>query len=481
MALSQIQLNWELSHTVFNSLKALSDLIKNCGKDDASGQAVLALEQLGASMLVRDSLIGDCYDLLRKQNYTFLESLQVFVGLPGDGLVQELRKSTGCIACVLLIAGCRGSYSDLEIANLLFQAMAVRGVLRKVPTSPAQLAQVVHVTSGYCHALSPAGIFQELSAKVARFAANAVPARRKGFKQLGNHLDVAQVAEILVAIFNGIQDEEVPRITLSGSLNALWIASFLLWILPVEVAIYMDGELLQGTAPGRLEIYFDVEVNATWKIREWRAQTEIASIISTKSGTFDVLRERSLSSYPIGSTKDIMVMQSFLSNIEADYVGHLAASLIDIGKQAAALSPTSLSRSAMGQNTVRITKLADLYQRDFALAGGIILKRFGWIVDEAFLANRDMLKDLLEPWINFDLPHKTQADLEKRDNILQDAADHRSISALLRNILEESWFGQAIKHTTFRTVISYSVHLACDVLASSCCNKFSGSNELPTI
>ena len=92
MAGKAIQAQWELSHTVFKTVGMLWDLIRAAGQDNVQSQAVIALETLGAGILVSPVRISEGYEALQQNNAQVFERLGISIGLNGGGIVRLLRK-----------------------------------------------------------------------------------------------------------------------------------------------------------------------------------------------------------------------------------------------------------------------------------------------------------------------------------------------------------------------------------------------------
>lgn len=459
-----VQAQWELSHTAFKSIQALQALMVNAAKDDASGPVVLAFEQLGAAMLVRKELIAQGYDALGQGKYTFLKIVQLAVGLSGDGIAREFRKSSGCIAALVFVAGCMICYSNEDIAKIVFEIMNIEGILKRIPSSPNQLAQVVEVASGYCQNLHPTDVFHALSEALAPFVVN-------------NHQETAvdqmatiDVATIVTTVFRAIQDEDISRITLEGYVNGVWLAAFFSWILPVDVSVWVaerrqfggpmiPAKQLLGTGPAKLEIYLNYLTTTNWRIQERKAEAVLSTVIQLNQGRFQNAPKMQLQGaskmYPLKSTRHILARRFDIPTKCLDSVGYLAGSLIDLSVE---WSRLSFSNSLKGSK--RTIKLSEICQRNFLSEYRGILSHYGWEVDERFLSNQERITGLIRPsWADGD----TKVNLSFRT---KPGVAPPSIIPLLVDLLKDSWFDP--KEFNLTRIIECAVCLTCEVLLSSC-------------
>ncbi|MCJ1331864.1 hypothetical protein MMC10_008556 [Thelotrema lepadinum] len=394
-----VQPQWDLSHTSFKSLHAIRDLMLNASKDDASGQAVYALEQLGTNMLVNKELIAQGYDALGQGGFSFLKVVQLTVGLTGDGVAREFRKSRGCIACFVFITGCKICYSTSEIANIIFEALDITGVLNRIPTSPYQLTRIVDMLSGYSDIFCPVDVFQELGERMLIHVPHKNMTSKMWMEEL---MTPSDIAKIIMEVFRAVQDDEVSRITLEGSRNSIWLATFLSWILPIGVNVssippkpYTDPrnptKLILGDPAARLQFYITNDIQSDWKIQEWKAEQTLSTVIKPE-GSY--LRDPKRNHH--GSPKVLPLQSTRLSLIcawseEISYnIGNLIGSLLEISVERGQLF--FLGGPKDHKSSINFSSICQLH---FLSEYRGILKHYGWEVDDRFLADQKEMTTLI--------------------------------------------------------------------------------------
>lgn len=140
---SQLYKQWETPAALGQGLGLVDrifSLVQATSQDDVQAQAVIAFETLGAECLVSSDLIGEGIDALNGNESVRLRDTQALIGLRNDHTVAELRKSTSCIQAFLLVTALEMcGYDDTDVAEVLYQMMACKGLLKKTPVSKAQL------------------------------------------------------------------------------------------------------------------------------------------------------------------------------------------------------------------------------------------------------------------------------------------------------------------------------------------------------
>ena len=158
-SVSSVQKQWDIGQSVFLAGAAVVALLSAASQDDVQPQAILAMEALGAGLLVHQDRIGEGIDALNGGESRKLTKLNPMVGLHRGGVAREIRKSFSCVAAFVLAVACKTCFTDQEVGSIRYKMMDLRGVLRRSPVSRWQIEQFVGSVSGYGYKIMPSAIF----------------------------------------------------------------------------------------------------------------------------------------------------------------------------------------------------------------------------------------------------------------------------------------------------------------------------------
>ncbi|KAL9117416.1 MAG: hypothetical protein Q9187_006048 [Circinaria calcarea] len=372
-----IQAQWELSHTVFKTAGMLWDLIRAAGQDNVQSQAVIALETLGAGILVSPVRISEGYEALRRNNAQVFERLGISIGLNGGGIVRLLRKSTPCIAGFLFITACKPCYTDSEIGAILFELMAATGLLNKIPISPLQLGQLVGSLSGYCDKICPKELYVDIAQKVAQgIVLDEIR------NPLYHQLEKGTIASVFTRLFDALRDEEISKITLKGRQSGIWLVTALVWLLPPDdVQVILYGKTIFGGNKSRLKISLEDSTSREWEIQEWRAQEDVISVIKSAKPVNSLIRTRGMDLQPLKLVRMSIAFEWAMEEKELEATGLLAGALVTIAVEDGILGSDRRKPKHSINSTV---PLFELCQPRFLSTYGDMMAEFGWQVDDTF-------------------------------------------------------------------------------------------------
>ena len=388
-----VQAQWELSHTVFKTASMLWDLIRSSAQDNVQSQAVIALESLGAGILVSPTRISEGYEALQQNQTRVFERLSISIGLNGGGIVRLLRKSTPCIAGFLLITACKPCYTDSDIGIILFELMATTGLLNKIPISALQMGQLVSCLSGHCDEIYPKDLYVEIAEKAADGL--VLPQPRN---PLYCQLEKGAIAGLFTRVFGALRDEEISKVTLKGRQSGIWLATVFVWLLPLhDVHVILYGKMIFGGVKNRLRISLEESTSQEWEIQEWKAEKDVISIIKSPSPVSYTFRTRLMDLHPLKATRMSVAFEWNMGDKELEATGILAGSLVTIAVEDGILgsdrrklkhtqnSTFPLPDLCQPKHTENSTvPLSDLCQPKFLAAYGDIMAEFGWHVDDTF-------------------------------------------------------------------------------------------------
>ena len=229
MSNKALQAQWDVSHTVFNSFKALRELIKASGEDDVQSGAVIAAEALGAGFLISPKRYDAAIDALNNSPSFTMKTLQVTLGLDSGGLRPIFRKSSSLLQFFVVLAACKPIFVDEDVGRLFHQMLLQSELLKKYPVSAGQLVALVQQLSGHAEAIVPVDLMHNLASEIVEYMPDS---------GIFSPLPSSALAEILVNFFQCLSDTTVTAITISGHSNAVWLSTTLLWLLEDDVSRY---------------------------------------------------------------------------------------------------------------------------------------------------------------------------------------------------------------------------------------------------
>ena len=258
---SSVQKQWDIGHSVLLAGGVIIALIAAASQDDIQPQAILAMEGLGAGLLVHQDRIGDGIDALKGGENRKLSKLMLTFGLNNGGAARIMRGSVSCVASFMLAVACKTCFTDQEIGSLLYDMMSFRGVLRTVPVSRGQIEQAVGAISGYGYKIVPTGFFDQIASVIQADLAH--PSEIPG---LFSRSTSKELAEILSSVFEAFQDMKVKKITLEGHQTGIWLVSLFIWLLPDDTEIILHRHSLFGTARCRLKVTLNQRGDGGWHL-----------------------------------------------------------------------------------------------------------------------------------------------------------------------------------------------------------------------
>ena len=348
----------------------------------------LAIERLGARLVVAPKLISDGVDALKGNENVRLANAKLLLGLSWGGVAAQMRMSTACVRAFLLISSIKMCAYDDRIAEIIYEYLSNAKLLDLEPVSVRQIESLVDILSGYSDALLPdvQHTMNEVIQSVANQGPNNWP--RSCFERL----DIKGITEIFLRCFEAIQQDEGGYVELSGQDGLIWIATVLLWLNPDEVGLFSQGHLLFGAAQGKVRILV-AEDRRNWKIGTWKAGKSIATAISSA----DYWVPEHLTSSKIPKRIVRYSLRIDFNEVELDLVGALAAGLIDIVLRLGTLDMSKKSRRS-GSYFAHCApvQLKLLYKQEFVERGGCVMEEYGWELDNIRAHAADFLTGLSE-------------------------------------------------------------------------------------
>ena len=452
-----VQTQLEISSTLLLTKNAVFALLRASSEDDVQAQAVLALEQLGASILghISQDRIEEGIAALTKVEYWPLKRLKLSIGLHGGGVAEVMRNSVPCIAGFLLAVACKTVFTDGQTAQLLYHMMEDRKILKTVPVTKGQIEQVIGIISGYGHKITPSTVFQDISKSVLENHVRPGTGVQPAFFQTAAP---GTIARILSGVFEALQNDEIERVSLDGALGGVWLASVFLWLLPTKTEVISEGVRIKGCAGSRVSVR--LTNNAVWTIQEWRSEDHISVVVvEDHAQEPDPFRNVYFNHTPIGSARDFISVQYGCTNEDIREVGHLAAAIVDVAfeygqvrsEQGYALD-AHCNPSDRNGLTPAMVPLREISQEQFLGNYHSIMRLFGFHVDDSFREAQATLYTALSRMVSERLFLNTWS------------AEQRVFYAV-RNETD------GIKLISRSTLIEPAVHLATEALYFCFCEK----------
>ena len=365
---SSIQKQWDIGQSVFLVGAAVVALLSAASQDDVQPQAILALEALGAGLLVHQNRIGEGVDALNGGESRKLTKLNLMVGLHRGGVAREIRKSVSCVAAFILAVACKTCFTDREVGSLLYEMMDHRGVLRKLPVSRWQIEQLVCSVSGYGYKIMPSDTFNHLTQKVRENLRH--PADMAG---LFCTSDTLELATILSNVFEALQDKDVKVITLEGHQTGIWLCSVFIWLFHNEVEVLLYHRRIHGASGSRVKIVLHQRDDGGWHIQKWYPEKKVLDLIVSGLEEVPTSQHRllPLSHQPLGSAKTFLAAAYRLDDDAIKATGLVAAALVQV------VFEHGCFRAHYGHRLLSLP-FKDICQDHFISNYHTITKTFGW-------------------------------------------------------------------------------------------------------
>ena len=193
---SSVQKQWDIGQSILLVGVAAIALLSAGTEDDIQPQAIVAMEGLGAGLLVHQDRIGEGVDALKGGENRKWSNLKLTVGLNNRGAARVMRNSVSCVGSFLLAVACKTCFTGQETGSILYEMMDFRGVLRTVPIYRGQIEQAGGYVSGYGYEIVPTGLFDHVASKIRTLLAHSseIPGH-------SNHSTPRELAEILSCVF----------------------------------------------------------------------------------------------------------------------------------------------------------------------------------------------------------------------------------------------------------------------------------------
>ena len=474
MSLTQsIQTQWDIGQSIFTLKDRIVELIRAGSEDDVQPQAILAMEGLGAGIIVHNDRIGEGKLALKGGESYKLEKLLLLIGFTGGGVARLMRDSTPCIASFLLIVACKTCFTDDETGAILYEMMVLRNVLRTVPVFKEQICQYVCAISGYGYSILPIDNFNRV-ATVVQESLRYGEIAHGALTRLFDRLDAKAVAEILIRTFEALQNEDVTRVTLEGDRTGVWLISVFLWLRPDDTEVILHNRRMFGESGSRLSIALDSKglYPDNWVFNAWHLEKNISAVVVQAEQTpFTMHRTDCLSHIPLGSAKSYLAVQYELSPEGLEAVGRVAAALVDIVFECGEYREYSTNHSSPGTSKpYKRVLFRDICQEAFISKHHTIIGLFGWKLEDKFVeSGRAAIVDTFKAWLH----------TAKPDDILKDAGgDVIKATTTVLHQLKDQYFqdhqrrlldserSEELKH------FHPSLHVAVEALFFSVCDTF---------
>ncbi|CAF9905145.1 MAG: hypothetical protein ALECFALPRED_000160 [Alectoria fallacina] len=358
---SSVQKQWSIGQSILLVGAATIALISAGSEDDIQPQAIIAMEGLGAGLLVHKDRIGEGVDALKGGENRRLSKLMLTVGLNNGGAARVMRSSVSCVASFLLAVACKTCFTDQEAGSMLYEMMDLRGVLRAVPVSRGQIEQAVGAVSGYGYKIVPSGLFNQVASEIRTRLAHS-----NGIPGLFSRSAPRELAEILSQVFEAFQ--------------YMKLISVLIWLLPNDTEVILRRNRIFGAAGCRIKVTLNRRDDGGWHIQKWYLESRISELIVGGIDKVPTTQHRSLplSHVPIGSASVSLAAAYQLTDDAIEATGQIAAALVD---------------AAFEYGDFRVGNVAghfkvpfrDICQANFVSGYHTIIKVFGFKLDADYV------------------------------------------------------------------------------------------------
>ena len=450
---------WDVGKTAFTSADRLLQLISTVTQDNVQPQAVLAAEALGLSLMVSSKRIDEAIVALGGNESTRLADFKVMIGLSSGGVVRIIRNSTALTQIFLVATACKLCYVTSEIGNLLFEMIATSGILTKFAVSSSQLAQLVYAFSGHAEGIVPVDLMHEVAIAVSTIS---------GHHSIYQPLETKILAELLFKVFDGLRDDSVESITLSGAASGVWLTTFFIWLLPEITSIFVQQQLIRGSGNSKLCIQLDPVIDCAWKMQTWKAEGQPTSFVFSELAEdkpkFDFL--------PIRLTKNYLENHSRFGNTKErsmaiSIAGALAGGIICLLMEEGNLFTWKLC--CRNKTKCAATPLRSAMSGDWISRYENVLLDYGW--DESIKDGQGQAYAKLRSGFR-----------KNRQRSSDDAVDTIEtigdlITRLSTEYIDERSGEWPLKHLN-SFVFDFAFRIAADAVATAVCNFVSGHRRM---
>ncbi|KAL9116368.1 MAG: hypothetical protein Q9187_007110 [Circinaria calcarea] len=404
MSLAQsIQAQWDIGQSIFTIKDRIIELVRAGSEDDVQPQAILAMEGLGAGIIVHNDRIGEGKLALKGGESRRMEKLLLLVGLSGGGVARLMRESTPCIASFLLAVACKTCLTDDETGAILYEMMVLRNVLQTVPVFKEQICQFVGAISGYGYSILPTDDFNKIATVVHENLHYNGGELYGG--ELVQRLDAKSVAEVLVRTFEALQDDSVTKVTLDGNRAGIWLVSVFLWLRPDDTEVKLYNRRIFGQSGSRLEITLfseSISEPGDWAFSAWHLEKNISTVVvQAELEPFTMHPTYFISHIPLGSAKSYIALQYGMSPESLEDVGRVAAALIDVVFECGEFREYRSNHSSRGTSKpYKQVSFRDISQAAYISKYHTILELFGWKPEATFVSSRQAaIVETFKAWL----------------------------------------------------------------------------------
>lgn len=268
-----LQLQFDLVSAVKLSGETVLRLLEACAEDNIQGLVVPPLEAFGSLLLVDLDRIAQGRGALEKTQNKVVSFLRLAIGLSNRGLTKHVRENAHLTASFLFAVACSPALTVEEIGKLIYEMMALHGILRSYRIHPTTVSQFVETVIGYGDIMedrSPFELYSNLGSLITQRLGNT-----DEFPGLFDKSPADKLAKILHKVFEDLQNVDNRRITMEGWRTGIWLATVLIWLRPNETDLSLDGYRIfpqVGNSEVRLSINLLRRSNGG-DVNQWRIQS----------------------------------------------------------------------------------------------------------------------------------------------------------------------------------------------------------------
>jgi hypothetical protein len=284
MSSPTIALQWDVGASVFATGSALANLIIAATQEDVQTQAVVAAEAIGNVMKVEPHLIGQAVATLNQGENYKINKIKLHLGLSNGGISRQLVQSPGALRIFLLISACRLVGMDSrDIGDMLFEMLVIIYGENVPLVSPDQLTRFAKSVEGHCLKI------REWPSDPLKYISILSEHASQHSTQLGgmfSPLTPNKGADLFVAVFRAIREDEISQLEIKGAQSAFWIVCILCWLFPQAVRVVgLDGKELISCQTDTPTVSLVLNPNTSdseWILEQWHKLSDLSTIIVVK-------------------------------------------------------------------------------------------------------------------------------------------------------------------------------------------------------
>lgn len=461
---------WDIGGTVFTTASNFKSLIKAVSVENVQPQAVLAAEALGFGIHVREKLLDKAIGVLNGNQHVTWENLKLSIGIHSGDLHKTIRNSTSLLSFFLFACAWKSCFTVDEIGDLAFQMIAHSGIIREHPVSSFQLGAFVQSFSGQCEELNPAGLIHTLAVEINKHSPDGI--------QLYRRIDMEKLGEILVRLFELLNDESVESITLSGGTGGIWIAVFFSWLIQGKSRISINGKMLPNISidgeaidndTKNSKLYLELintfgteSYTDSWTIRDWRKghPTDFVVESEDKNGS-DLCKF-----IPLDLTR-VFLSQLYTGQYrmpkacEESAIGELASALVILlSRYGSVYEPEECCKNL--DKNCATAQLLDVFPNKWLQETKFILQKYRW--PESAVQGQQKALEFLEP--AFQEQANQPANCEQVWKKVEKIASQFVMSEYGSDLSED----EDDKQDNISCIIDPAVHVAVNAVATAMCD-----------